>query len=428
MTRRKRASGRDRAGSGRELYRRLAGGLVWVLLPLALTAWGLHLVATALAGLAGTELSSVWERLGTTFGTSGDVVRLVLFGAIHAGIAISVLPHLEEGVRRGQNLARTVDRALAARSRQWVELRRGWARYRLPLAVRKPLDLGASVLATGVLVAFLVQPTLVPLHLDRQAWVQRAANLVDGTASAYLVDSVVGLARSLYAPPVEPAAPVNPEDFDNDLDKDVIPLIDRWDRDLLAAADGDLELFAQTKAFMWVESGGRQFALSSTGCAGLMQFCASTAQGSPFGGIFGVGQVAACGCHDCSVPREVQIALETDPEAVLAHKDTFPCDLSDARFDPQRSILAGVAYVRQLGDRFGHHLPLMYIGYNSGPSVASSLHRTLKDQPDVTIESLRPHLANALRPYHGSRADGRANGLLEVHLPKLMAAYERWRP
>ena len=89
--------------------------------------------------------------------------------------------------------------------------------------------------------------------------------------------------------------------------------MDRWDPYLLEAAEGDRELFARTKAFMWVESGGRQFALSATGCAGLMQFCASTAQRRPFGGIFGVGAVSACGCDDCSVPREVQIALETDP-------------------------------------------------------------------------------------------------------------------
>ena len=38
------------------------------------------------------------------------------------------------------------------------------------------------------------------------------------------------------------------------------------------------------KAFMWVESGGRQFAVSSTGCAGLMQFCPGTAR-TPFGGL-----------------------------------------------------------------------------------------------------------------------------------------------
>ncbi len=382
-----------------------------MVLPLAATAWVLRLVASGLAGLAGAELPEVWALVATGLGADADLVRLVLFGGIHVGLAVALLPRL----------------VALSRTKGWAALRRRAARIRVPDRARRPLEIAGWTGVTLVGVAFLLQPTLVPLRVDGRSWLERAANLADGTASAHLVDSVVGLARALRSPPVEPGAPVRPEDFDRGLHDEVVPLMDRWDEALLAAVEGDRELFARTKAFLWVESGGRQFALSSTGCAGLMQFCASTASDKPFRSIFGVGRVAACGCRGCAVPREVQVALETDPEAVERVGATFPCDLSDARFDPDRSLRAGVAYVKLLGERFGGHLPLMYVGYNSGPGVAAALHRKLAAEPRIGVAELRPHLADALRPYYGARAEGRASGLLEVHLPKLVEAYERWR-
>jgi hypothetical protein len=156
-----------------------------------------------------------------------------------------------------------------------------------------------------------------------------------------------------------------------------------------------------------------------------MQFCATTAQEPPIHAIFGVGQVAACGCADCGVPRELLVALETDPTVAAAAPEAFPCSLTDARFDADKAIRAGVAWVDKLGQQLGGNLPLIYVAYNSGPSIARKLHRALG--PDVTTAGLRPHLANALRPVYGDRANGRAQGLLDVHLPKLLRAYETWR-
>lgn len=390
----------------------LAASILEGTLFLAVWAWVLHVLCSGLASLVGTDLESVWEAAASAFGVEGATLRLVLFAGLHVGTVVFAAPVLKKASQKADVLV--------------LEAWRHLQKARHPV-LRNGLGVFGVTVASALFVAFLLQPTLVPLRIDRRAWVERAANLVDGTASASIVDSVVGLIRRFTADPVAPTDLVDPSAFDASLASDVVPLMDRWDADLLAAADGDRKLFAQTKAFMWVESGGRQFAVSATGCAGLMQFCASTAQRRPFGTIFGVGQVAACGCDDCSVPRAVQIALETDPNAVRDHADTFPCDLSDARFEAVRSIRAGVAFVRELGDGVGGHLALMYIGYNAGPRVAHSLYKTLGPQDEITVDELRPHLANALRPYHGSRAEGRANGLLEVHLPKLLEAFERWR-
>jgi hypothetical protein len=419
---------RTTASYGKELYDLLAGSLLKVTLVVALCAWVLHLGVSALAGLVGVELSELWELAEELLGVRSSLVRLVVFAPLH--LALFVLSYrplrrlMSEIGARVELLWTRLEKQPQAKAwnKTWTQLDKTHGP-----PVRRALGLAFTAVTTLLLVVFLLQPTLVPLRLDRRAWLDRAANLVDGTASAYLVDSIVGAARWFYAEPAEGIEAVTADAFAATLDSESVPLMDRWDRYLLEAAEGDRELFAKTKAFMWVETGGRQFALSATGCAGLMQFCASTAQRRPFHGIFGVGQVAACGCDDCSVPRPVQIELETDATAAARHKDTFPCNLSDARFDARRSIEAGVAYVRELSDKSGGHLPLMYVGYNSGPAIAASLHRTLGPQEELTLDELRPHLANALRPYYGKRAEPRANGLLEVHLPKLMAAYERWR-
>ncbi|MEQ1564821.1 MAG: lytic transglycosylase domain-containing protein [Myxococcota bacterium] len=398
------------AGAAREIAA-LAGpllrGLGTVALGLALVGWVLNRLGAALASTVGAELGDAWAWLGATTGTSDTTVRLVLFGALQAGIAIA-----------------------ARRPARWA-----WAKaaphlhplraMHLPDRAALALELAGAAAGGVLVIAFVLQPTLVPLRLGPSAWLARAANLLDGSASVAIADSVIGLARKLHADPVGSVVLVDPAAFEADLDADEIPLIDRWDPWLREATEGDPELFAKVKAFMWVESGGRQFAMSATGCAGLMQFCASTAQRAPFHAIFGVGRVSACGCDDCSVPRETQVALETRPDAVFAARDTFPCDLSDARFEPDKAIRAGVAYVRELGSHTGDSLPLMYVGYNAGPAVANKLYQQVGAA--TTVEELRPHLAEALRPHYGSRAGPRADGLLEVHLPKLLAAYARWR-
>jgi hypothetical protein len=50
-----------------------------------------------------------------------------------------------------------------------------------------------SAAVTLLLVPFLIQPTLVPRRLGARAWAARAANLADGSASAAVVESVIGL-------------------------------------------------------------------------------------------------------------------------------------------------------------------------------------------------------------------------------------------
>ncbi|MCA9489371.1 MAG: transglycosylase SLT domain-containing protein, partial [Myxococcales bacterium] len=240
-------------------------------------------------------------------------------------------------------------------------------------------------------------------------------------------DTTLWVARALHPSPVRGVDPVAADRLGAGLDQPTVPLMDRWDQALLAAANGDRELYARTKAVMWVESGGRQYAVSSTGCLGLMQFCASTARTKPVHAIFGRGQVTACGCRDCGVPRDVANDLETDPAAVARVGERFPCPLTDARFDPDKAIRAGTAWVEKLGRDVGDNLLLVYVSYNSGPAVGRAVFRATGKRSDVTLDELRPHLVDALAPHYGRSAAGRAQGLLDVHLPKLQRAYERWR-
>lgn len=401
-----------RRGGEAELRELVYDGVEATLI-VAACAWCVRVALDAVFGACGLDPEALRDLSAERLGLGDAVLRLVLFTAVLAGI----VPRVWAGWRwvRARLRADVAARLPSLPSHPTLATARSWARAL------------AHVGVAALMAVLLLQPTLVGTRVNAGAWLERAANFVDGAASSYVVDSVVRVVRWFDPVLRRSHAPVDAAAFDATLDSRSVPLMDRWDPLLLEATGGDRELFAQTKAFMWVESGGRQYALSATGCAGLMQFCATTAQRNPFGAIFGAGQVASCGCDDCSVPMADQIALETDPTAVERLRDTFPCDLSDARFDGQRSILASVAYVRELSAISGGQLPIMYVGYNAGPAVAKALRKAVGADDDVTIDELRPHLANALRPYHGARAEPRANGLLEVHLPKLEAAYRRWR-
>jgi hypothetical protein len=68
----------------------------------------------------------------------------------------------------------------------------------------------------------------------------------------------------------------------------------------------------------------------------------------------------------------------------------------------------------------------MYIGYNSGPSVARQVWADVGADPAADLTDIEPHLADAMRPYFAESADRRARSLLETHLPKLRRAYERY--
>ena len=342
---------------------------------------------------------------------------------------------------------------------------------------------------TAMLVPFVIQPTMVPLDNRLDSWGWRMTNLVDGSASDAIVESGIGLYRKIYSTPQVQAEVATVADFDQAAEVAEIedapstlqtgpttdgpatdgpatdgpatdgpatdghtpdgpgttptpprvrapprpvgkqPLMDRWDPLLEKATGGDADLFAKTKAFMWVESAGRQFAVSSTGCAGLMQFCVGTARSEPFRSIYGVGQVYACGCGStrCRIPKPIQRALETGgQEAVEAHRDAFPCDLSDARFNAEKAITAGAAYIKRLSKQHGGNIYLMYIGYNSGPGISKKVYRRLGKKPDASLDEIGLHLAEVLGEYYGDKAPRRARSLLEVHLPKIRRAEARF--
>jgi len=393
--------------------RRVVVGLLLV----GLVGWGLHLVTYRLAEASGLDLARAFQGLGGFLGLGGPGLRVIVYGALqyavfrHAPARLAPLGRWVQRARRSREAPRTKRVPFGPRS----------------LLARRRLRIAAQALGSLVAILLVLQPSRAPL--SRPSLGLRAANLLDGTASAALVEGAVAAARWFTAEPVGPdAPPVTADAFTATLDDPVVPLMDRWDADLLAAAEGDRALAARLKAIMWVESGGRQYALSPTGCAGLMQFCSGTAQDRRYRSIFGLGRVSTCRCAPCEVPPPVQVVLETEPDAVERFADDVPCPLTDARFDATRSLRAAAAYVRDLEPDVGGSLLLIYIGYNAGPRVARRLHARLGEPDEVTIDDLRPHLADALRPWFGRRADARARGLLDVHLPKLQRAWERWRP
>lgn len=422
--------------------------LAWVLF-FALTAFGFHFGLDALARALGFDSADVWWRkLAGTLGESGVIwFRLVVFGSLHAGIVYLL---------RGPLGA--VQQRLEAAFDRTANLFKQLTRERSKLRVVGHLIF--STVVTLLLVPFVLQPTLVPGYTSPQGWLERGANLADGTASRFMADSVVGLYRKLYAEPVtaeggvsaaevdaaqaahdlsptlpeRPVGPAGPDSIDG-IDGPITPpvptgkqpLMDRWDRQIRKTAGGDPVRFAQIKAFMWVESAGRQFAVSHTGCSGLMQFCAGTARSRPFNKVFGVGRVYTCSCDGpCRIDKKTRRAIETGVAAPAELADQFPCDLTDARFDPARSIRAGAVYIDRLSKRFGGNLYLMYIGYNSGPAVAGTVYKRLDRNSEASLDEIELHLADALRPHYGAGSERRARSLLRTHLPKIKHAYDRY--
>ncbi len=420
------------------VYNILAAYLVGWVVVVAVLALGLHFVTELVVGPFGFERADTWwTSVEHTVGFDTAYLRLPLYGALLAGL-------LFLGRRPLQWVQGAADKVL--------DVMLGW--FRNTAADRAWLAnlgrLGATVVVTAVLVPFVVQPTLVGGGMSFHHWVERGANLTDGTASRHLIDSVAGTYRQWFTDDVESKGGIDEDAWADDPDDDewddderaeeVIaeggiseedfgrqrPLLDRWDENIEEAVDGDAEMFAQVKAVMQIESSGRQFAVSHTGCAGLMQFCAGTARRQPFRGIFGAGAVYECGCHpDCSTPEDVSRALESgNRDSFDALEQQFPCSLTDTRFDGDKSIRAGTLYVDKLGESYGGNLYLIYIGYNSGPGVADEVWRRVGRNPEVGLDEIEQHLTGALRPHFGSDAGTRASSLLNVHLPRLSDAYE----
>src|SRR5262249_33660606 len=160
------------------------------------------------ADLVGVDLADPWRFLGSALRLDPDLLRLVVFGAVDLAAAFVIV--------------RTLRPRFPRRARARAPF--------LPLALRAVYGGGVLVSGGGLGVGLVLQPTLVPLRLDRGAWIERAANLVDGTASAGIVDAVAWVVHVLVPPqPAVAVAPVRPEAFEADLDDAVIPLVDRWD-------------------------------------------------------------------------------------------------------------------------------------------------------------------------------------------------------
>jgi hypothetical protein len=413
--------------------------LAWVLL-IAAVSVGLHAGTELVASRLGfDDPMMMWQRLGWRTRIDPIWWRLGVYGALQAGLLWTMAGPLKLAALLAERIVDAVQYAYV-RVFHYMPTFKVWTGRLFTLGV------------TLVLVPFVLQPTLVPLRAqDGVAWAARAANLLDGQAVWGAQDSVVGLYRKLWAEPVvTPGLPrqvvaeqfVEPVEPGFDADPGAAygplvthqpngeqPLMDRWDPIIEEVAGGDPDKFAKIKAFMWVESGGRQFAVSHTGCAGLMQFCGGTAKKAPFKQVFGTGQVYTCGCAswNCRISREVQRDMERgDMSLIEARKGEFPCDITDARFHPKKAITAGGLYIDILGRSLGNNIYLMYIGYNSGPRIAQAVYERGGRNPEMTLAEIEQHLADELRPVYGASAESRARSLVRTHLPKVHSAAQRY--
>lgn len=412
--------------------------LLWVLYITAVSM-GLHAIFSLLAAHLDFEtLELMWIVVGRKLDVDPLWVRLVIYGALQ----VSVLWLLYKPLRAiFSHFERVFD---------WVQRKYLWFGAKFP-RFKKAFGICFSLVVTALLVPFVVQPTLVgPMQIDARSMAERAANLADGQATLGFADSVVGFYRRLYEKP-DPIGGVPKKDLDRifaeEDDKDSEggkghgtlpsiknggkqPMMDRWDPYIWEAAGKNPEQFAFIKAFMWVESGGRQFAVSHTGCMGLMQFCAGTARRAPFDKIFGTGQVYRCKCDGpCRIERDIQRDMEQGDVALIeAHvkSKAFPCEVTDARLNGAKAIRAGGAYVESLSSALGGNIYLMYIGYNSGPAVARKVYARLGKKPDATLEEIEVHLAASMEKWYGDKSERRARSLIRTHLPKIKKAYDRY--
>ncbi len=399
----------------------------WVLF-LACMAFGFHLGTGVVVGWLGfSSIDLWWQWIAANTGLEAVYWRIAIYGSLHTlviYVAWGPLEWLKAQIEAFFNVLIGAFRGLTS------------GRPKLSIAGRTIFTVGVTL----VLVPFVIQPTLVRGYTEADDWLHRAANLTDGTASRFLVDSVAGAYRRYLVDEVASEGGVSPGEVAPDADvadegpekppdpTGERPMMDRWDPAIQKLADGDPQTFAYVKAFMWVESGGRQFAVSHTGCAGLMQFCSGTARNAPFRRIFGTGAIYTCGCGpNCHTPDRVERALETGRrEEVPGLDDKFPCDLTDARFDGSRSLRAGALYIERLAQDYEDNLYLMYVGYNSGSAVADKVWRALGRDASAGLDRIDTHLADAMQEFFPQSYDTRADSLVGTHLPKLKRAYDRY--
>ena len=415
------------------IYDILATYLLFWVLYVALISLGLHALFSLLAqALDYPSAELMWRTISWKLKVDISWVQFLIYGSAQLAILWQLRPLLKNGLSTGERFFDSVIKVyqkLGARAPK----------------LKAVLNTGFSLIVTLLLIPFVIQPTLVGMRVDKESMWERSVNLLDGEATLGFADSVIGFYRKLYADPVKPVGGVPRGELDRIIAEDdsqwngtsgtlppkdgaAYPLMDRWDPYIQKAANNDPNRFAYIKAFMWVESAGRQFAVSHTGCAGLMQFCGGTARRQPFVNVFGRGQVYKCQCNGpCRISKEIRKDMERGDENIIKQrKDHFPCDLTDARFDGAKSIRAGALYIDSLYNKFGGNIYLMYIGYNSGPAVASKVYEKLGRNPYATIEDIDVHLADVMTRWYGSSAPARARSLTRTHLPKIKKAYDRY--
>lgn len=420
---------------GKGIYDILAAYLlIWVIY-LALVSLAFHTIATLIIGGMGyDETYLFWRKHAFTYQISPLTLRLIVFGSAHLVVLFLLRNIIRNTMASGEYVFDLV---------QKVYLKIG---AKLP-SVQRIVGTTFTIMVTLLLIPFVLQPTTVGMRMDADAWKARAVNLIDGRASLGLADSVIGFYRKFWAEPViVPEQKISKKDLKDAFKQDTpnnkpgpytlkpnqmrkSPLMDRWDPLIWKAANNDRRRFAMIKAFMYVESGGKQFAVSHTGCAGLMQFCSGTAKRGPFKAIFGRGQVYACGCRktSCRVDRAVQRDLESgDIRLIKSHANNFPCEITDARFDASKAIRAGAKYIELLDNSVNGNIYLMYVGYNSGPRIAKRVFNQTQNKGTADLSEIETHLANEMLPYYGQGSHARARSLLRTHLPKIKRAYDRY--
>lgn len=286
----------------------------------------------------------------------------------------------------------------ARRSLRGSELRARW---------RARVSLRGALLALAALVLAGIAPLTLP---SREARGPRS-----GSAR-----SPLGTAEGYALQPAQLALSASPVDQ---------PRMRRWEPLAWQTVGVDPNAFARLMTFIFVESGGYQFAVSRTACVGLMQFCSRTALRPPFDTIFDIERLRRCRCRGrCRVPWRARRFLETQPRAlhpIVAAE--FPCSLTDPRFDPEQAIRAGWAYIDRLSACFEGNIYLAYIGYNSGADVSHTIWRALGPEKARSLPEIGRVLRRALAPKFRRRARRRARALLRVHLPKIARIYRLYQ-
>ncbi|MFH1510943.1 MAG: transglycosylase SLT domain-containing protein, partial [Candidatus Woesearchaeota archaeon] len=157
------------------------------------------------------------------------------------------------------------------------------------------------------------------------------------------------------------------------------------------------------------ESAGNSNAVSATGCAGLMQFCYTTA--TDFKSIFGT--LTPCSCYGN--------LCKTAPQCNTQN---------DGRFNPELSIKASVQYYSNLlraYQKYTSHVEFAIAAYNAGPGVINkAIAATGKSDPfwQEVSASLKPEFIT----YFSQNAD-RVNKVDEIrnHVARVMEYRQQYK-